>query len=233
MIVVTRDARWAERLDALAARGGWPFAPTDCLPARLDADMREHALVVLDACEAGGTPARAVGAFRRLLPLARVVLACREPELGAAGAALLLGSGADELVKKEWPEARLLSVLGALRDAALAAAVRVSADGGLRAELRSRRAYVRAAGKWRDLALPAAEFTLLWRLLAREGEAVSREDLLAGLGEASGRPVEAETVSRRVLSLRRALKAWRKGTVETVRGGAYRLVPSSRRRSST
>jgi DNA-binding response OmpR family regulator len=69
-------------------------------------------------------------------------------------------------------------------------------------------------------------------LLQSEGDAVSRERLLDVLRQSAGREVEAETVSRRALSLRRALAPW-KGKIETVRGGFYRLVSSSRRRSTT
>jgi hypothetical protein len=230
MIAVTRDAAWTARLRALAARGGWPFGVYEVLPSAGAAPGGEHVVVVLDLALAGSAPARAVVVLRGLFPGGRVALACGERELGAAGVQAGLVSGADEVVSKEWTDARLASRLGALRDAALAAAVRVSADGDLKAELRSRRVYLRSRSRWTEVVLPSAEFALLWTLLAREGRAVDRGELLDVLCADARRDVEPETVSRRALSLRRALSAW-KGKIETVRG-AYRLE-SSRRRSIT
>ncbi|MBI5202623.1 MAG: response regulator transcription factor [Elusimicrobia bacterium] len=230
MIAVTRDAAWATRLDGLSARAGWPLAAVDALPSS-DGSASDRTVVVLDRALAGASPARTVAGLRAMFPSARIALACSEAELGADGVAAGLGSGADEVVVKSWGNARLSAMFSALRDAALAAAVRVSVDGVLKAELRSHRAFVRARARWSELPLPAAEFALLWTLLGAEGEAVPRERLLDALRAVSGRDVEAETVSRRALSLRRALAPW-KGTVETVRGGFYRLA-SSRRRSST
>ncbi|MDE2141841.1 MAG: hypothetical protein KGJ84_05460, partial [Elusimicrobia bacterium] len=72
----------------------------------------------------------------------------------------------------------------------------------------------------------------LWSLLGARGEPVSRERLLSELSAVSGREVEYETVSRRALSLRKSLGRW-KGTLESVRGGFYRLTSSARRRSTT
>ena len=122
--------------------------------------------------------------------------------------------------------------MSALRDEVLASAVRVSVDGALKAEKRSRRVFFLRRGRWEPLEVAAAEFALLWTLLSADGEAVSRESLLAALRQTAGRDVEAETVSRRALSLRRSLAPW-KGTIETVRGGFYRLVSSAARRRST
>lgn len=230
MIAVTRDAAWAARLDGLAARGGWPLTAVDALPSSAGS-APDQTVVVLDRALAGAAPARIVAGLRAMFPSARIALACSDAELGADAVAAGLGSGADEVVVKSWADARLLARLSSLRDAALASAVRVSVDGALKAELRSRRAFVRARARWTELPLPAAEFALLWSLLGSEGEAVPRERLLDALRAVSGREIESETVSRRALSLRRALAPW-KGTVESVRGGFYRLA-SSRRRSST
>lgn len=231
MISVTKDASWTARLRSLAARGGWTFAVAEAAPAPRALSTNERALVILDRAAAGASPARAVAVLRALFPAARVCLACTDAELGADGAAAGIASGADELLSKSWPDEKLFARLSALRDAALAAEVRVSADGALKAEKRSRRAYARERGRWLDLPMPAAEFALLYALLCEEGTPLSRERLLGQLRAAAGREVEPETVSRRVLSLRRALKPW-KGAVESVRGGFYVLV-SSRRRSTT
>ena len=102
--------------------------------------------------------------------------------------------------------------------------MRVSFDGSLKAEQRSQRAYVLSRKRWKDLGLHPAEFSLLWRLLEREGQAVSREELLEALKSSLGRDFEAETVARRALSLRKALRTWKGGRVESVRGGFYQLV---------
>ncbi len=227
MISVARDAAWAERLRRFAERGGWPFAAAETAPAPGSA-TGEHALVVLERAAVRGPLTRAVAELRASFPSARIAVAFSEGELGTDGVAAGLASGADEVLVKTWPDERLFARLAAARDAALAAAVRVSADGLLKAERRSRRAFVRARGRWTELPVPAAEFSLLWLLLSHEGSAVSRGRLLDALRDAAGREVEIETVSRRALSLRRALAPW-KGKIETVRGGFYRLVSSCRR----
>lgn len=230
MIAVTRDAAWAMRLDALASRGGWPFAAIDALPAGRGSAL-ERAVIVLDRASSGPSLSRSVASLRALYPSARVVLACTDAELGAAGAGAGIASGADEVIAKTWSDEKVFAKLSSLRDAALAAEVRVSADGDLKVELRSHRAFVRARTKWSELPLASAEFALLFALLAAEGTPLSRERLLAEMRRADGREVEPETVARRILSLRRALKPW-KGEVATVRGGSY-LLASSRRRSTT
>jgi len=231
MIAVTRDAAWAERLDDFSARGGWPFAAVDSLPSS-EGSASDRTVVVLDRALAGASLPRTVAGLRAMFPSARIILACSEAELGAEGVAAGLVSGADEVVVKSWADARLFARFSSLRDAALASAVRVSVDGTLKAELRSRRVFMRSRARWAELPLPAAEFALLWRLLGAGGEPVPRESLLDALSAVSGREVEYETVSRRALSLRRALAPW-KGKVESVRGGFYRLTSSARRRSTT
>ena len=99
----------------------------------------------------------------------------------------------------------------------------MSSDGALKAEFRAHRALVKTRGKWKDLALDAADFALLWRLLEREGEPVSREELGEALAEAAGQEREPGTVTRRLTALQKALSSW-KGRIETVRGGFYRLT---------
>jgi len=230
MLVLSRDASWIEQLERLAARGGWTVEALAELPAHGPRPV-ERALVLIDRALAGAVPARAVAALRESYPSAAVVLACVDEELSPAAVAAALTSGADETVVKTWPDARLAERLSAVRDAALSAGLRVSADGTLKVDRRSRRAFVLARGRWAVLPLTAQDLELLWRLLAREEEIVSRAELLQALKEAFGREVEAETVSRRILALRRALTPW-SGTLEAVRGGRYRLA-SSRRRSKT
>jgi DNA-binding response OmpR family regulator len=230
MLSLSRDAAWAERLRRFAARGGWPLSSSE---RASDAAAPDIGVIVLDRAAADGSLPRAVSGLRARFPRAQIVVAFSEGEFGAAGAAAGVGCGADEVVLKSWTDGRLFSRLSSMRDADLAAAVRVSADGGLKAEHRSRRVYVKRRGRWEVLHVPVAEFTLLWTLLSAEGVSVSRESLLDALRAAAGRDVEAETVSRRALSLRRALSPW-KGKIETVRGGYYRLVPpQSLRRSTT
>ncbi len=230
MLLLSRDAAWIERLGRLTQRGGWPFEARAELPTRRAAPT-ERTLIVLDRALAGASPARAVAVLRREYAQAAIVLACTEDELGPTAMAASLSSGADEMVSKAWLDARILERLALLRDAALAAETRVSADGNLRVDRRARRAFVRARSKWAPLELAAQDLELLWLLLCDEGREVERADLVSALNDAFGRELEVETVSRRVLALRRALKPWG-GALESVRGGRYRL-DSSRRRSTT
>jgi len=230
VLLITRDAAWIERLSRGARRGGWPVEAQSAPPTRNSAPA-ERALIVLDRALAGGAPARAVAALRAEYAMAAIVLACTEDELGPASMAAALSSGADDVISKAWTDERVLARLAVLRDGALAAEERVSSDGGLKVDRRARRAFALARGRWTPLDLAAQDLELLWGLLGREGQEVERGELVSWLRSAFGREVEAETVSRRVLALRRALKPWN-GALESVRGGRYRLA-SSRRRSKT
>lgn len=230
MIAITRDSSWAQRLDRLALQGGWPFAATDILPVVRGSSPIERAIIVLDLALAGSSLSRAIRALRGLYPGAKVILACADGELGVDGAGAGVASGADDVIAKSWSDKKVGAILAVFRDADLVGE-RVSRDGNLKADLRSRRACLRARGRWAELPLATAEFSLLSVLLAREGETVSREGLLVAVGHELGREMELETVARRILSLRRCLAAW-KGRIETVRGGFYKLE-SARRRSKT
>lgn len=230
MLVFSRDAAWVTRLGKVAERGGWPVEARGDLPERGTAAY-ERTLIVLDRSLAGVSPARAVAALRELCTGAAVALACGEREAGSTALSEALASGADETLLKSWSDARLAARLSALRDAALAADARFSADGGLRLDRRARRAYARSRSRWLALRMTAQDFELLWRLLEREGEEVGRAELSDALESAFGREAGPETVSRRILALRLALAPWR-GTIESARGGRYRLA-FARRRSST
>ena len=222
MIVVTRDPAWWRLLESLCVRGGWDFESCRDLSA-LGKASRERGLVIVDGALFAGGHARGVVGLRARFASASFVLALSASEMSPGSMTEALVSGVDEVVGKGWAEAKIFALLSVLRDRALAAEVRASSDGRLKAEKRSRRAFVLARGRWKDLGLPPAEFALLWRLLKCETRAVSREELLAALRAALNRDFEAETVARRALSLRKALSCWG-GRLESVRGGFYRLV---------
>lgn len=226
MLVVSRDAAWTARLRELAARGGWPVEVRHELPSALKLPPPERALIVLDRAMAPSPCAKVIESVRGVYPWASVVLACADAELAPEPMSECLASGADEVLGKPWPDAKLLEKLAVLRDRALAAEERVSADGGLRLERRSRRVYARAGKSWRDLHLAPPDFELLWALLEREGEPVSRA-VLALVAAGTGRSVELEAAARRVQSLRSRLRPW-KGRLLTVRGGGYRLVSAAK-----
>lgn len=228
MLVLSRDGVWLARLERIAERGGWPFEARAAIPAAGRTPPPERAVAVLDRSLAGAVPSKAVAALRDLYPGAAVVLACDPADLGG-DAASSIDAGADEVVAKKMPDDKLASRLAALRDRALAARSRVSADGALVAERRAHRARVRGpGGKWREVVLDAGGFALLWRLLEQEGAAVTREELGETLSQADGRERAPETVTRRLAALKKALKPW-PGTMESVRGGLYRLKSSARR----
>lgn len=225
MIAISRDEGWVTRLQRLARGNGWPFESHAVLPATDRSHRQEHTLVVLDRAAAGSAMGKAVGVVRQRYTHASVVLALDEGEMSHDALAAAVASGADEVLGKSWPEAKIVSRLSVLRDLSLAGQTRTSADGALKAERRSHRAFVRTRGKWKELPLDAGAFALLWVLLRHEGEAVTREDLSDALAQASGREREAGTVARRLAALRGALSPW-KGELETVRGGGYRLSSS-------
>ncbi|UPT73960.1 MAG: hypothetical protein M0D55_19340 [Elusimicrobiota bacterium] len=225
MIVLSRDGAWLSRLENIALRGGWPFEARAAIPAPGRTPPPERALVVLDRALAGASVAKSVAALRALYPAAAIAFACDEGDLDAVAAAV--DCGADEVLGKTWPEEKLAVKLFALRDRALGAQTRVSADGALKAERRSHRALIRVRGKWSDAELDAAGFALLWRLLEREGEPVARAELGAAIAAVSGRERELGTVARRLSALKKTLAKW-PGRIESARGGVYRL--SSKRR---
>jgi len=222
LLVVTRDTDWERKLKALSVHGGWAFESCQTLSS-LGKATRERVLVIVDSAEA-----REVAGLRALHATASVVLALAPSEMSPESLKEALASGVDEVLGKDWAEAKLFAKLSVFFDRALAADVRMSGDGTLKAEKRSHRAYVSVRNKWKDLKLHPAEFSLLWRLLEREGRSVSREELLRELKSALNRDFEAETVARRALTLRKALRSWKGGKIESVRGGFYRLVLVSR-----
>lgn len=227
MLVLSRDGPWVTRLELMAARGGWPFEARAALPAAGRTPPPERALAVLDRALAGAVPGKAVSLLRALYPGVAIVLSFGSSELDCDGVSAAVSCGADEVVAKAWPDARLSAKLSALRDRILYSQIRISADGGLKAERRAHRVHVKSRGRWKELALDAGSFALLWRLLEREGEAVSRVALGDALASATGRERETATVSRRLAALRKALEPWA-GDIETDRGGLYRLASAPR-----
>lgn len=227
MIVISRDGAWLAKLELVAERGGWPFEARAALPSASRTPPPERALAVLDRALAGASPAKAISALRALYPTAAVVLACDQGELKDAAA--LVTCGADDILDKSWSPDKLSAKCAPQRDRALASQKRVSADGTLKAERRSHRAMIKVRGKWKEAPLDAAGFALLWRLLDREGDAVSREELGAAIAEATGRDRDPGTVARRLSALKKSLSAWKGGI--TARRGSYLL--QSLRRSTT
>lgn len=228
MLVLSRDGAWLTRLERLARRGGWPFEARAALPAPGRTPPPERALAVLDRGLAGQAPAKAVSALRSLYPGVAIVLTLDAAEMDHDAVTAAVSCGADEVVGKSWTDEKLSGRLATLRDRSLFSQTRVSADGALKAERRAHRAHVKARGRWKELALDAGGFALLWRLLEREGEAVSREELGESLAAAVGRELEAATVTRRLTALKKALSSW-PGDIETSRGGLYRLASAPRR----
>lgn len=228
MLVLSRDGVWLTRLELMAQRGGWPFESRAALPAPGRTPPPERALAVLDRGLAGAFPAKAVSALRSLYPGVAIVLVFNASEMDHETVSLAVSCGADEVLGKSWTDAKLSLKLAAVRDRSLAAQARFSVDGALRAELRAHRALIKSRGRWKEVALDAGGFALLWRLLKREGEAVSREELSAALSSATGREREVGTVTRRLTALKKALASW-PGEIESARGGLYRLVSRARR----
>ena len=139
-----------------------------------------------------------------------------------------MSCGADEVVGKSWTDAKLSQRLAILRARSLFSQTRISADGALKAERRADRVGCKARGGWKEVELDAGGFALLWRLLEREGESVSRAELGQALASATGRERESATVTRRLAALKKALARW-PGAVEPARGGLYRLASPRRR----
>jgi len=218
MIVFSRDAAWLARLERIAQRGGWPFESRDSAPSAGRAPSTGHTLALLDRALAGSSPAAAVTALRALYPEAAVVLAFDAGEMSHDAALSAVSCGCDEVLGKGWADGKLSPRLAALRDRSLAGQARSSACGALKAERRAHRAYVKSGGRWSEVPLDAGGFALLWRLLERDGEVVSREELGAALAAAAGRELELGTVARRVAALKKALASW-SGSIEGVRGG--------------
>lgn len=230
MIVLSRDGEWLRRLEGMALRGGWPFEARASLPSMESQPPLERNLAVLDRALAGAAPRKAVLALRSIYPGAAIVLSFGTGELDQDAVAIAVSCGADEVLAKSWPDGKLSRTLAALRDRALGSQTRISADGALKAERRAHRAHIKTRGRWREVPLDAGSFALLWRLLEREGEALSRAELSAVLAGALGRELEPASVSRRLAALKKTLSSWG-GRLESGRGGQYLLASSNRRKS--
>lgn len=227
MLVLSRDAAWLSRLKLMAERGGWPFEARAAVPTPRRIPPAERALAIIDRGLAGAVPMKAIEALRALYPSAAIVLAFDASEMDHDGITAAVSCGADEVFGKSWPDEKILPRLAALRDRLLAAQTRLSADGGLKVERRAHRAFIKFRGRWKELMLDAGGFALLWRLLEREGAAISRADLSVVLSAAVGRELEVGTVMRRLAVLKKALAPWA-GTIESARGGLYRIVSAPR-----
>jgi DNA-binding response OmpR family regulator len=228
MLVLSRDGAWLSRLEAIARRGGWPFVACAVLPVSGRAHPPERVIAVLDRALAGAVPKKAVEAFRVLYPGVAIVLAFDASEMHHDAVADAVSCGADEVLAKSWSDEKLSPKLAVLRDRSLAAQFRLSTDGALRAELRAHRALIRSRGRWKEIALDGGSFALLWLLLEREGDAVSRAELSAALAAATGRELETGTITRRLAALRKAISSW-PGDIETARGGLYRIASAPRK----
>lgn len=228
MLVLSRDGAWLTRLERMALLGGWPFESRPAMPAPGHTPPPERALAVLDRALAGAVPRKAVSALRALYSGVTIVLAFDASEMDHDGITVAVSCGADEVLGKSWPDAKISLKLAALRDRSLAAQTRLSADGALKAERRAHRVHIKTRGRWKELRLDAGGFALLWRLLQREGEPVSRAELGVTLAAAAGRELEAGTVVRRLAALKKALAPW-PGDIESARGGLYRLVSAPER----
>lgn len=228
MLVLSRDGAWLTRLEHLARRGVWPLEASSALPAAGRTPPPERALIVLDRGLAGAIPKKAVAALRLLYPGAAIALAVDASEMDHDAVLAAISSGVDEVIAKSWADEKISTKLAALRDRSLSAQARHSADGALKAERRAHRALIKSRGRWKEVVLDAGGFALLWRLLEREGETVSRAELSSALSAATGRELEAGTITRRLAALKKALTSW-SGDIESARGGLYRLVSAPRR----
>lgn len=229
MLVLSRDGSWLTRLELLAERGGWPFEARAALPSSGRTPPPERAIAILDRTLAGASPDKAVAVLRALYPGVAIVLSIDAGEMDHGSVTAAVSCGADEVVGKSWSDEKLSSRLAILRDRSLFSQTRVSADGALKAERRAHRVHVKTRTRWKEVPVDAGGFALLWRLLEREGETVTRVELGEALAAAVGRERESGTVTRRVAALKKALAAWG-GAIETARGGRYRLASPSRRR---
>ena len=223
MLVISGDGDWLSRLRRLAQRGGWSFEAHAVVLKSGRLPPTEGAIVVIDRGLAGPTPAKAVTTLRVLYPMAAVALIFDDKDMGPDAMKAVVSCGADEIVSKSWSDDKILSRLAGLRDRALAVHTRISSDGALKAERRAHRALVRARGRWEEAKLDAGGFAILWSLMEREGELVSRAALRDALAAVLGREPEAGTVLRRLAALKKALAHW-PGQIKSVRGGFYRLL---------
>jgi len=130
--------------------------------------------------------------------------------------------GADDYVAKPASPRLLLARVRALLRRKAESPVKAASTrsvGGLVADASTRQ--VRLGGQ--ALTLTTAEFDLLWVLLGRPGEPVSRESLVRELRGIAYDGVD-RSIDVRVSQLRRKLKAHRSVKIQTIRSVGYQLV---------
>jgi DNA-binding response OmpR family regulator len=133
-----------------------------------------------------------------------------------------LDEGADDYVTKPFHFEVLLARLRALIRRSAGRATPVLAAGDLFVDAATRRAYRGGT----EIELTAREFALLEYLVHRQGEVVSKTDLLRHVWEDDA-AVSLNAVEVYVGYLRRKIDApFGVSTLETVRGSGYRLEPT-------
>jgi DNA-binding response OmpR family regulator len=150
----------------------------------------------------------------------RVPILMLTAKVGELDQAEALDAGADDFLSKPFSYPVLLARLRALirRDSLQRSSVLTAGD--LRVDVSQRRC-------WRgeeEVMLTAREFAVLVYLLHHEGELVSKQELLRHVWE-DDEAVTPNTVEVFVGYLRRKIDTpFDRQTIETVRGGGYRLV---------
>jgi DNA-binding response OmpR family regulator len=182
----------------------------------------DYALIILDLMLPGLNGYRVCAELRRERDTTPIlVLTAKDGEYDQAEA---LDTGADDYLAKPFSYLVLLARLRALLRRAPGTAAPVLAVGDLSVDVASR--TCRRAGV--AVALTQREFAVLEVLARRPGEAVSKQDLLHHAW-----PDEAwdpNLVEVRVSSLRRKIDtAFRRRSLQTLRGAGYRLVDDRER----
>jgi two-component system, OmpR family, response regulator len=214
VLVIEDDERLGRLVSRALETEGFPTerasTGTDGLATAL---ARDFDLVVLDLMLPGMNGQQVLERLVEERPEQRVLVLSAVPEIGTRVA--VLEAGAADFLGKPFAVAELLArVRARLRSAAPGAAARWLSGGPVRLDLRRHRAEVDGAA----IDLSAREFLLLQHLMARGGQACSRQELLADVWGMTFDP-GSNVVDVYVRRLRGKLD--RPGRIETVRNVGY------------
>jgi DNA-binding response OmpR family regulator len=224
------DAPWAERLRRLGISQDWRQVwVRDWSELDRAAAAYRRGFVFLGPAALAGPPEKTRARFLRLRREAAdyaVILLSPSPALSSELVGLALSCGVDDLLPITLPDRALAERIrgwGRRVSPGRGDSLGEHLCGGIKADSRGRRAFIRrAGGSWREVPLAAREFQLLCLFLQAPGAVFGRAAILGAVWTGREARVTPETVDKCVAALRRKLGPQGR-RIRTVHGHGYQL----------